>query len=164
MGACSSCEDCFKVDPRLDEKDASEGMNEVTWFKSGRISSVSGLKRAKTEKLAATQKSTPSREGGTKRRHQLGSIAKKAQDKMWHADIDECVRRIEENATAAHRSELAEHRTMLHASEMFTGEWLDMLRAIGSDCAEVGTYLDMVYIGDFGNDDSGLDDEQALTM
>ena len=51
--------------------------------------------------------------------------------------------------------------TMLNIQQKFASEWLDALRAAGSDSAEVGSCIDMLMVGDFGKD---LDDEKALAM
>ena len=50
---------------------------------------------------------------------------------------------------------------MLNIQQKFASEWLDALRAAGSDSAEVGSATDMILVGDFGKD---LDDEKALAM
>ena len=73
---------------------------------------------------------------------------------------DRGARARERLASSACKGETAAH-TLLKAGEAFSSDWLDALRAVGSDCAEVGSQLDLVIIGDFGTD---TDDEKALAM
>jgi len=77
------------------------------------------------------------------------------------SDIDATQSRLRRISTLAKQHHTAPMHTLLHAGENFGSEWLDALRAAGSDSAEIGSALDMIMIGDFGRD---LDDEKALAM
>ena len=66
-----------------------------------------------------------------KRGNRASAVVQKPKDKVWHGNIDEVVLRIEKQAHASSTACLTE-KTLLHASEMFAGDWLDTLRAIGS--------------------------------
>jgi len=161
MGGCGSkgTEDVGNYEEGSMVNDDAEGqdLSEPTWFKSMRGHRMS-TKKLFSHMPEAAKDTSP------KRRVHRGTIARPTLTKMWHGDIDECVRKIEQQADASSMLREQGEKTLLHASEMFQGDWLDSLRAIGSNCAEVGSSLDMVMIGDFGNADSALDDEKALTM
>ncbi|KAL1526818.1 hypothetical protein AB1Y20_015510 [Prymnesium parvum] len=76
-------------------------------------------------------------------------------------DIDATESRIRKLSSLSTMPRKSPMYTLLHAGENFGSEWLDAMRAAGSDSAEVGSKLEMIMIGDFGKD---LDDEKALAM
>lgn len=164
MGACSSkTREVETSDVRISGEDSINETTisaEATWFQAlrgsgrGLVASENPLQEPSPSKQdwSATTKS--------RRLHRGSIVAKKPLETIWHGDIDECVRRIENQANASIKPKEEENTI----ESGFKGEWLDMLRAIGSDCVEVGSALDMIIIGDFGRAGSALDDEKALTM
>ena len=93
-----------------------------------------------------------------------------SRDEKWRANIDETVSRVRSMSSTVSQSDRlpdtdspsSDGTTMIAALELFANaEWADLLRAIGSDCTELGHRIDMVLIGDFGRDTG---DEKALAM